>query len=61
MNVIWRCEPPLYNHVSNPTLSLRDEKQETGICGLTDDVGLRPPCARSGTHTRLRSLLEGSL
>jgi len=37
MNVIWRiCEPLLYNRVSSPTLSLRDDKQETGICGLSD-------------------------
>ena len=36
MYVIWRCEPPLYNHVSSPTLKSRDDKQETGICGLPD-------------------------
>jgi len=40
MNVLWRCEPPFYNHVSSQTLSLRDEKQGTGICGLTEKTGI---------------------
>ena len=34
MNVFLAVSTPLYNHVSSPTLSSRDEKQETEICGL---------------------------
>jgi len=36
MNVIWSCEPPLDNRVSSPMLSSRDDKQEAGICGLSE-------------------------
>ena len=38
MNVIWRCEPPPYNRVSRQTLRYRDDKQETGICGLAVNI-----------------------
>ena len=54
MNVIWRCEPPLYNHVSSPTLSFRDDKQDTGICGLTDAqvvIGTCPSAANAPCGT----------
>ena len=30
-NVIWRCEPRLTTMFSSPTLSSRDDKQQTGI------------------------------
>jgi len=47
MNVIWRCEPAVTTMFRVPTLShdKRDEKQETGSCGLADVS--HPPTCRS--------------
>ena len=53
MNVMWRCERlSLDNHVSSPTLSLRDEKQETG---LSADCQQRLCCQSNGLPTYARS------
>ena len=44
---------PLYNRVSSQTLSSRDDKQETGICGLADEEeeaeGTGWPAGRTAT------------
>ena len=60
MNVIWRLLNPLYNCVSSPSLSLRDEKQETGICGLADAISRSTNLSSASTriHVRPRSNAE---